>query len=601
VLVNLRSGEVVGRYTLVEPLGEGAQGKVWKIVDPQNAAVRALKLLDLTRLPSSAAARARLEVDAVVRAGEHPAIVPCHDVVALPDGRLGLVFELVRGQVLAELLHDPRMTADHREAVLEQLASALAHIHGCGIAHRDLKPENVLITADFWRAPQGAGNVKLVDFGIASIMNSGTGLTAVGSFVGTVPYLAPEAISPGRWPLAPTAYTRDVFAFGVLGWELIVGGHPTGLPFDAPSKAFAGVYDEADKRRLPWPPPGLNGPLAAALGACLSIDPSARLADGAAIERTLADAPRRRDSVRRAGPTKRHEAPTEVRGAVDPFAATGAAIPPTSVPRPSSREVAVPLTTPMPIPTSSIWPHQPLSPNGATSSPRPAMGAQRPAAPKRRSGFPWRAVLALSGLGLAATIGYLAASPGTELKAPSPAPPPGVLSPTQGALPPSPPRPRSPLPLPCCPGGGACKSGRTCTPSPCSPARVPERWLRLRLTGAASGRYPKFPDDFAGSHPHGRACLRRAGTGEDWVCAPAQKMAASNDGDREDRLPALTSDLEAGRIEIRLEDAGLVLAEGVSAPNPGGLLTTTLCVGFRLYVGPKESATYYVHGYLDDE
>src|SRR4051812_35361902 len=136
--MQLRAGLRVDRYILVELLGRGGQGAVWKAVDPLDAAVRALKLIFLEGLDAGAAERARREARAVAKA-EHPALVPCRALFEDPaEGIVGLVFDFVPGQSLADAA--PRMSPEHRRAALLQIAVALGHVHGIGLLHRDLKP-----------------------------------------------------------------------------------------------------------------------------------------------------------------------------------------------------------------------------------------------------------------------------------------------------------------------------------------------------------------------------------------------------------------------------------------------------------------------------
>jgi eukaryotic-like serine/threonine-protein kinase len=152
--VEFRPDTKVNRYRLVEPLGKGGQGTVWKVIDPLDSSLKAVKLIDLARLPATAVDRARREAKAVMELRDHPAIVPCHVLFDLPgEDVLGLVFDLVRGTALSELMLDPRMTMEHRFAVLRHIASALAHVHSRGLVHRDVKPSNALVTDTFWRAP----------------------------------------------------------------------------------------------------------------------------------------------------------------------------------------------------------------------------------------------------------------------------------------------------------------------------------------------------------------------------------------------------------------------------------------------------------------
>jgi serine/threonine-protein kinase len=569
--VELRPGDRVDRYTLVELLGKGGQGSVWKIVDPAIDVVRALKLIDPARLPPNAVDRARIEVDAARQAADHPAIVPCHAFVHLPDGRLGLVFDLVRGEPLHALLDDARFTADHRLAVLDQLAAVLAHIHARGVAHRDLKPENVLLTEAFWSAPRTPGNVKLVDFGTASLTAGPSGLTRVGSYAGTLPYLAPEVLLPDRWPVARSGFARDVFAYGVLNWELLAGAHPTGLGLDAPEQAYRSAYIAAADGRVSWPPAGVASPMGEVLRGCLALDPSTRLADGAAIERSFRTATMTPRDPRRAGATKPHRAPT------DPGGMEATRPDPTSTAAWSQRSA----------PVSSLGPSVLIGP------PAPLPIARR----SIPSWLPWlvTAALAIGGTMIFLAFLVLGAQGEGARSTPSPAAPPPRETPVV-----TPPPAQPATPVPCCSSGSTCSSGRTCTPSPCTPDGLPERWWRLRITGVAGGREPAFREDLGGTHPWARVCLHRKANPAGEVCAPLTKIVGRY-GDVENRLRVHTSDLKRGGVEIRIEEGATLLDSGTTAPNFDGLTTKILCGGLRLYVGPRDTATHIVRGYLDDD
>lgn len=606
--MELRAGVQVDRYTLVEPLGVGGQGAVWKVVDPIDGVVVALKLFDLGRAPASTAERARREAEAVGMAADHPGIVPCRNVFTLPDGWLGLVFELVRGQALSGLLGDPRLGLDHRLAVLGQLASALAHVHGRGIVHRDLKPSNVLLADTFWAAPHTLGNVKLVDFGIAALAGNPRGLTTARSVIGTIPYLAPELIVPGIWAPSPAGFSRDIFAFGVLAWELLVGGHPTGVLDDTDLPSFAVAYRAAHEGRRAWPPAGLSGVGAEVISACLTLDPARRTMTSATLERALRSEPVPR---RAAAPvTKPYQVSTgadEAPWSSSPRARAGATLPPTSVQTPSLNAFDSPVTTPMPLPPPSAAPPSSLPWAGRTT-PVSLEGAavRRPPAPprastKKRSSFPWLLTGGLGIIGIAAIVDFFItrAEPEAQGSLPAPGlvaprPPPRSSKPPLGAktaLPRQSPR----APTPCC-AGGSCKSGRACAPSPpCATVRILERSWRLRLTGAV-----KDGIDVGGTHPAAQVCLRRAAPGEEWVCSAVKKMERTKDGDGDNRLHLMTSDLEHGTVEIRLLEGADVLYEGQSTENPDGLSSSSLCSGLRLYVGPREAGNY-IAGYLDDD
>ncbi len=575
--MELRSGIRVDRYVLLDPLGKGAQGAVWRVRDPLDGTEKALKLFDLKALSKQGAERARREAQAVTKL-KHPAIVACHTLFELPaEDRLGLVFDLVRGEPLADVVHDGRMTPLHRDALLVQLAAALEHVHARGIVHRDLKPANILLADTFWGAPRALGGVKLVDFGIAAAVGNPQGVTAPGALIGTRPYLAPDLLLPGRWGPPSDDFARDVFAFGVLAWELLVGGHPTGLPFVAPLEKYAAAYRDAADGLRPWPPVGLASPTAWVIGACLALHPARRPTDGAALSAALQvgamPSGRAPSSPALAAPTEAKDTQTEMGVGRRAFTALSGA--------------RASLSTPMPmVDTTSIQ-------SSAIRSPR----APRP----RRSAAAWIAAGVVVAVLVAGAVSYVVATVMLASRPPDPLPP----SPATGAGPA--PDVDPPAPVPCCGDGTTCKSGRSCNPGTCT-AILPDRWWYLRVTGVAlrsieqgqTGASDSFPEDMAGTHPRGRVCLARSASPGTEACVPIAKAARTKDGDRSNRLRVRTSDLESGGLEIRVEDGGVELARGPSAPNERGLSTTVLCRGMSLYVGPRATALARVFAYLDD-
>lgn len=280
--MQLRPGDRINHYTLLEALGEGGQGSVWKVVDPRDGGlVRALKLISLAETGPAAFERARLEAT-ILASASHPALVTCHSLFEEPrDGVVGLVMDLVQGGSLADALEARRLDSGHSRAVLAQLADVLAYVHGAGLVHRDLKPENVLLTDGFWEDRNRLGTVKLVDFGIAALTDNAMQLTAPGAVIGTLPYLAPELVNPATWGKGEGP-SRDVFAFGVLAGRLVLDRHPTGLGFDADIIDYVRAYKAAEVGRIAWPPPGLEGSVAA-VAACLALRPADRPANGAAL------------------------------------------------------------------------------------------------------------------------------------------------------------------------------------------------------------------------------------------------------------------------------------------------------------------------------
>jgi serine/threonine-protein kinase len=147
----------------------------------------------------------------------HPAIATIFYLEEI-NGELYIISELVRGRTLREELRDGPLPPSQLLQVLISIADALASAHEHGIVHRDLKPENVIRRND--------GQIKVLDFGLAraTARSETTVLTQDGSVLGTPGYMAPEQLTPG----AEIDGRADIFAFGVIAWELATGEHPFG-------------------------------------------------------------------------------------------------------------------------------------------------------------------------------------------------------------------------------------------------------------------------------------------------------------------------------------------------------------------------------------
>ncbi|WP_437585364.1 protein kinase domain-containing protein [Sorangium sp. So ce1000] len=606
--MQLRPGVRVDRYTLIEPLGRGGQGAVWKVHDPLDGSLRALKLFFLSGLEAAAAERARREARAVAGA-IHPALIPCRALFEAPaDGVVGLVFDFVQGQSLTDAAM--RMSLAQRGAVLAQIAAALAHVHGLGLLHRDLKPANVLVTDAFWGATDAPGGVRLIDFGIAAPVGNPRPLTATGAVIGTVAYMAPELLAPGRWLPLREGFTRDVFAFGVLACELLCGSHPTGLSVDAPVEAFVDAYMAAEQGHRPWPPQAPDALWAEVIRACLEIQPRRRPTHGAAlVERieaaALANPAHPRVVLPRASATDPHLGPTELQ------------VPPGRASWLGPRASAPPRTTPMPSPPSAaLRPSAPtLSPAPPAVGPRQSVATSVPARSTRvaHAGAPsttgkvGRSALLLAAglaLGVAASAGaaMLAgrSDPDADASAPITLPSaPGVVSLQSEPLQVAP--PKQPEVTPCCNKQGDCFSkGMSCLPAPCEDVPLPERSWLLRLSGVA--RRPEgettFSEDMARTHPGAEACVQRKSTGEE-ICVPFHQEPAARSAP--ERLQITTAELVRGEVGIRVTEAGVPFAEGRVAANYDWLKSSVLCQGLLLYVGEKASASVRVAVALDAE
>jgi serine/threonine protein kinase len=213
------AGRQLGPYRVVEEIGRGGMGVVYAAEDQRLGRMVALKALtpEYTR---DATRRERLIREARAAAAlSHPNIATVYALEEL-DGELYIAAELVRGRTLREELGDGPLPPDRLRQTLLDIASALDAAHAHGIVHRDLKPENIIRRDD--------GQIKILDFGLARWESSGdvpsvTRLTEAGVALGTPGYMAPEQLRGARGDAR-----SDIFAFGVVAWELATGEHPFG-------------------------------------------------------------------------------------------------------------------------------------------------------------------------------------------------------------------------------------------------------------------------------------------------------------------------------------------------------------------------------------
>ena len=577
------------RYTLVLPLGEGGQAVVWKVIDPlEGGAVRALKVFHLAGSNPHVAERARREAKA--SAGlQHPGLLPCRTYLEDPAAEIAaLVFDYVRGRSLADALTEPRMTPEHRRCAVRQIAETLAHVHERGVIHRDVKPDNVLVTDAFWDSPGEPGTLKLVDFGIAAPAGNPNPLTREGGVVGTAPYLPPELLDTQGLFGAGTDFQRDVFAFGVLAWEVLVGKHPTGLALDASRDAFAGIYLSARAGKRPWPPEaGLSTELRVA-ASCLALSPTDRPESGVAISKAF-----------RAGET----------GIL--FASTAQTL---------EQRTSNPLSPTRETPADSLRPlTEPWRSSGSVPTP-PARGDEDPGTSiESRSKSPartrpprafavakWAALLAAT----AAIAVFNVAGFRYLRERGSPTDPPGSApaAPIQSAPGPNPrpaPEPsRAPQqPIPhspkiCCDeASSSCRSGRDCQPQPCKSEPLGEGPWRLRVAGGflLSGA---TKTEIQRAWPSSLICLKNTRTGEE-ACA-SSKAVWTRGSDPKSRITARTSDLLRGDIEIRVENNGWVLARDRGFSYPNGYSTGALCSNITLHLHEWQDHQGMIYIFLDD-
>jgi serine/threonine protein kinase len=244
--------EEFGPYRLETLIGRGGMGEVFRAYDTVRKRTVALKRLPQELGADSAfQSRFRRESELAARVSE-PHIIPIHDYGEI-DGQLFIVMPLVDGVDLATLLADDGPLPPARAVdIISQVAQALDAAHANGLVHRDVKPSNVLIA----HGPRHDRDfVYLVDFGIARTTNvGGTSLTATGSAVGTLDYMAPERFT-GR----SDDLRVDVYSLGCLLYETLTGDKPfTGESLPALMHRHLNVPPPAPSRRRPMLPPALD-------------------------------------------------------------------------------------------------------------------------------------------------------------------------------------------------------------------------------------------------------------------------------------------------------------------------------------------------------
>lgn len=260
-------GTPFGRYRLMELLGRGGMGEVWRAYDPQMSRAVAIKLLP-ANLAEDQTYRERFRREARSAAGiDEPHVVPIHDFGEFA-GRLYVTMRLIRGRDLQMLLNGGALPAERAVHITEQIASALHAAHEIGLVHRDVKPSNILVTDDDF--------AYLIDFGIARAAAE-TGLTSTGTTIGTWAYMAPERLNTGK-----ADARSDVYALACVLHESLTGRRP--FPGESLEQQIVGHLTTPPPRPSALQP-GVPESLDPVVAAGMAKDPAHRYGNTKALAR----------------------------------------------------------------------------------------------------------------------------------------------------------------------------------------------------------------------------------------------------------------------------------------------------------------------------
>jgi serine/threonine protein kinase/tetratricopeptide (TPR) repeat protein len=265
-------GAVIGRYKLLEQIGEGGCGVVYMAEQQEPVRRRvALKVIKLGMDTKQVVARFEAERQALALM-DHPNIAKVLDAGATDTGRPYFVMELVRGIRITEFCDQKKLSTQERLELFISVCRAIQHAHQKGIIHRDLKPSNVLVTT-----VDGAPVPKVIDFGIAKAtsnqpLTDKTLFTAFAQFIGTPAYMSPEQAEMSGVDIDTRS---DIYSLGIVLYELLTGK----TPFDAKA-LLRGSIDEIRSTIREQEPPKPSTRLHALSQADLTTTAEARHLDG---------------------------------------------------------------------------------------------------------------------------------------------------------------------------------------------------------------------------------------------------------------------------------------------------------------------------------
>ena len=259
----------LGRYEVVDLIGQGGMGALYRARDPRIGRYVAIKLLrpgyDTPELRDRFSREAR-----AAGSLSHPNIVTIYDV-GEHDGLPFIAMEYVRGETFADLVClRPPLSVLRKVQLTEEVCAGLAHAHEAGIVHRDIKPANLIVGPE--------GTVKILDFGIAKL--TATGITLPGAIMGTFNYMSPEQVKG-----TPVDARADIFSVGAVLYELLT--HQLAFPGQLPDEVLHQILNGVPKPITDFCP-DIDLRLVRLVDRALEKDPDDRFQDIASVQKELA-------------------------------------------------------------------------------------------------------------------------------------------------------------------------------------------------------------------------------------------------------------------------------------------------------------------------
>jgi serine/threonine-protein kinase len=209
----IAAGDVLQQFKMIRPLGAGFHGEVWLAEHVHTGVPFAFKFMHLEDSKDAKKVRRALETAKGTYRIDHANVIKVHDLGCEPSGMVWMRMDYLEGKSVAELLRHGALSLLVALDIAIEVAWGLAAAHELGIIHRDIKPDNVFMTRD--------GVIVVLDFSIAKVISAGLRTTVRKTGMGTAPYMAPEHLR-GAHPDA----RFDVYALGIMLWEMIAGHHP---------------------------------------------------------------------------------------------------------------------------------------------------------------------------------------------------------------------------------------------------------------------------------------------------------------------------------------------------------------------------------------